>query len=1332
MFFSSKKVGDAASGRQQLLEKARAEKALRDKERSQKSHVLIVQRFLRGCAVRRAQSRSTRIELNRKLHDLDALRLMLSTKGINFLPPSAPLQQLLVLALTSNSTISLASDAEGTGLLGRLCCWVSRSIDAATPAAQNLALRPGCSRQISRLVRLACTAATNKAASPEHRLNLLSFVLVACGGSAGSPSTEPLVSASVPLHASVRQQLSSSSAPSSIRFIEHVARAACYLVNTDFSGKTVSTALDSSTATDSNVASKAIEISLHIAATGATPSERTASYSSIVACILTVPWVAARIQNTPAYTLLSQASWLELFALSYHDAPLRLMNADEGLPTLSAKDKPVASPRQMRATPSFAPAPVAQSSSAALTPPIQSSASPVASISGYVPFEPVHNAGSILGHAASGATGRIGSAAITSTSAAGSASGSFFDSALAKSASSAASGADSVESAAIAAWPPAAYLLGNLLQLLVDAPPAAPSASPSPRGSNAMPFTALDHTAAVCAMSVIASLVESLPDDVWSTAVPIIWPSKGAMTTPAGAGDDAPTAPLTPQPMPQRLIVQIRRLSSERLAKAAARLACIQNTAALKHPRLRMADEDDPEQGTYDAYTIDPRLGRVDKSSSNLVAAPSTAGTIVRSVWEGSKLAISFLRRLGSKNAEGASTAAAASAAAATAARQPLPSLSSALSPRQSAAASSSASSAPAFDDEAVYAFCRLYCNLLAPRVHQHGHSRIGSSSDAEPVIGRIYLLSALAFSPDIELAKSLWYFMTERVDIPSLVKTRAFKCGASTDGAFGVLTLFATIMGHLSLVIDDFELYQRNTPLPLRELRHAARLIRDVIAHAEGVGVDAFNYPAARSLLLAPASHLWPRFCAAGVSLLRSLYDRHSTRPLGPPDMWIVDTTKVSLCMMQAAPDADGEMVKENDHHEAFRRLMAVLPFSVPFSVRADRYDATRDADRNVHQRGQPQVKITVQRQRLFESSYAALNGIRGDALRRKIYVTFINDEGLEESGIDAGGLFKELWTSLAKLVFDPSYGLWKSTEGGEMYPNPASQLCTGMDDGASFEFLGRVLGKALYEGITIGPQFARFFLHRVAGRAVHLHHLPSLDPELYKSLMFLKTYEGDVSDLCLSFTISSEMGGGGGGGSSASSSSGDQHQAEVELVPGGAHIPVTNSNRMQYIHMVADHRLNASIERQTTAFLRGLRDVLPGAWLTPFSAPELQVLISGSLGGIDADDLRANTQYAGGYFAADRCIKDFWAIFASFSDKDKAALLKFTTSCERAPPLGFRQLEPRFTIQRIQIRRDDDALPSSSTCFHILKLPSYSSQKVMREKLLMSIHSGAGFELT
>lgn len=40
--------------------------------------------------------------------------------------------------------------------------------------------------------------------------------------------------------------------------------------------------------------------------------------------------------------------------------------------------------------------------------------------------------------------------------------------------------------------------------------------------------------------------------------------------------------------------------------------------------------------------------------------------------------------------------------------------------------------------------------------------------------------------------------------------------------------------------------------------------------------------------------------------------------------------------------------------------------------------------------------------------------------------------------------------------------------------------------------------------------------------------------------------------------------------------------------------------------------------------------------------------------------------------------------------------------------------------------------ALPTASTCFNLLKLPPYQDANVLREKLLLAIKSGAGFDLS
>ena len=130
-------------------------------------------------------------------------------------------------------------------------------------------------------------------------------------------------------------------------------------------------------------------------------------------------------------------------------------------------------------------------------------------------------------------------------------------------------------------------------------------------------------------------------------------------------------------------------------------------------------------------------------------------------------------------------------------------------------------------------------------------------------------------------------------------------------------------------------------------------------------------------------------------------------------------------------------------------------------------------------------------------------------------------------------------------------------------------------------------------------------------------------------------------------------------------------------------------------------------------------------------FCAPELQIVISGAQTEISIADLKRNTRYAGGYLSVDRHISRFWSVFEELSGEDQSLLLKFVTSCERAPSLGFAGLQPPFTIQRVDCS-DDQRLPTASTCFNILKLPTYSSQKVLKQKLLQAIRSRSGFDLS
>ncbi|KAL3320844.1 Ubiquitin-protein ligase E3B [Cichlidogyrus casuarinus] len=298
-------------------------------------------------------------------------------------------------------------------------------------------------------------------------------------------------------------------------------------------------------------------------------------------------------------------------------------------------------------------------------------------------------------------------------------------------------------------------------------------------------------------------------------------------------------------------------------------------------------------------------------------------------------------------------------------------------------------------------------------------------------------------------------------------------------------------------------------------------------------------------------------------------------------------------------------------------------------------------------------------------------------------------------------------------------------------------------------FEFLGKMLAKAIYEGILVDVPFATFFLTQLLGREKtgcysFLDELATLDRELYKGLTQIKHYEGDVSDLALTFSYNEDKLG----------------LIEVhDLCPGGRYIPVTNDLKISYVHKVAHFRMYKQIRAQSASFIRGFYSILNPAWLNMFSADELQKLISGDSANIDIEDLKKYTKYTGGFHAKHRVIVWLWDILKrDFDEKDRSLFLKFVTSCSKPPLLGFCYLDPQFCIRCVQYSHEDQdpgdsfgsvmkaffnlnsqpreeaaaRLPTASTCFNLLKLPNYSSRTLLKEKLLYAIHSNAGFELS
>ncbi|KAJ3088054.1 hypothetical protein HK102_009664 [Quaeritorhiza haematococci] len=440
----------------------------------------------------------------------------------------------------------------------------------------------------------------------------------------------------------------------------------------------------------------------------------------------------------------------------------------------------------------------------------------------------------------------------------------------------------------------------------------------------------------------------------------------------------------------------------------------------------------------------------------------------------------------------------------------------------------------------------------------------------------------------------------------------------------------------------------------------------------------------------------------------------------------------RVGLSSVAAASPTGPSSLKPK-HARTYGPRHAILkniPFIIPFETRVNIFREWIQMDRRMIGLDEdylnPIARVTIRRNQVFEDGYAYLNAL-GPKLKNRIAITFVSEQGLVEAGIDGGGVFKEFLTTLTRQAFDVNYGLFQNTSEQLLYPSPQSYASQGklreLKNGGAvsvggvlipmfdwdshtqlkyFEFLGRILGKALYEGILVDAAFATFFLAKWLGRQSYLDDLPSLDKELYQGLIFLKNYPGDVEkDLALNFAVSQQEFG---------------ESTTIDLIPNGATVPVTNENRIRYIYLMAHYKLNVQIQRQCKAFFQGLSDLIDPRWLSMFDQQELQILLGGVSTPIDLDDLRRYTTYGGGFDANHPTIQMFWRIVQrDFDDAQRQALVKFVTSCSRPPLLGFAELRPGFCIRCAG--GDEERLPTASTCVNLLKMPAYRSEETLRE---------------
>jgi hypothetical protein len=275
-------------------------------------------------------------------------------------------------------------------------------------------------------------------------------------------------------------------------------------------------------------------------------------------------------------------------------------------------------------------------------------------------------------------------------------------------------------------------------------------------------------------------------------------------------------------------------------------------------------------------------------------------------------------------------------------------------------------------------------------------------------------------------------------------------------------------------------------------------------------------------------------------------------------------------------------------------------------------------------------------------------------------------------------------------------------------------------------YRFLGRVIGKAIFDRQLVAGHMAHFIYKHMLGWPVAFKDIASIDEEYYNNLNQLQELAQngeDLTMLCLDFSTTQEIMG---------------VKECIDLIQDGANIEVDNENFPEYLEACFKYRMLDRIMPQLKELLLGFFDVMPEPLLTVFDFQELELLMCG-LPVIDLDDWQDHTEYSGDYeftkHTSPSC-RWFWEVVSEFDQEMKARLLQFVTGTSGVPARGFGVLQGndgnirKFTIHGVSLAVC--LYPRAHTCFNRIDLPTYETKDDLRDKLKLAVTMVAtGFDI-
>jgi hypothetical protein len=313
---------------------------------------------------------------------------------------------------------------------------------------------------------------------------------------------------------------------------------------------------------------------------------------------------------------------------------------------------------------------------------------------------------------------------------------------------------------------------------------------------------------------------------------------------------------------------------------------------------------------------------------------------------------------------------------------------------------------------------------------------------------------------------------------------------------------------------------------------------------------------------------------------------------------------------------------------------------------------------------------------------------------------------------------------------MFLPSFGLFEYSDEREVYMKPRPLVVPiGSPDGQepgtplsgeplkryllAYRQVGRLIGLALDDGVCPGISFTdgalSFLLYP---NTIDLNEIVLLGKESPATrASFEKMIQTDWTNEAQAAVL-----------------------GEIDfagLKPHGESEHVSKANVAEYVQLSAKRKVFGSIADQMMSIVHGLNEVLPLGHLSFLTPEEIFRMLRGEPQ-IDRENLRASTMYFPDNMNSDPQIAWLWEIIGGLSEAQMRDFIKFVSGSSYPPIHNFtgHSGDRKWLQVSVEPALKLDQAPLSQTCFVQLRIPRYSTQEIMRERIIFAIENAKSME--